>query len=54
MLDEGNKCEHPNCTCMAAEESDYCSVYCESSEDSLEITCGCGHTGCEGTQTRVA
>jgi len=41
------KCAHPICTCMAREDSKYCSVYCEDAKDTTEIACNCGHAGCE-------
>ncbi len=44
--DDREKCEHVICTCMADEDSDYCSAYCESAGDSVELACNCGHPGC--------
>jgi hypothetical protein len=40
------KCAHPACACHRAEDSKYCSAYCEDAKDTTEITCGCGHAGC--------
>ena|SRR5581483_1159688 len=40
------KCAHPACTCMTADK--YCSSYCKDKRDSIEISCGCGHSGCSG------
>jgi hypothetical protein len=48
MADEENdKCAHPACNCMAAADSDYCSTYCEDAKDTTELSCNCGHPGCE-------
>jgi hypothetical protein len=40
-------CAHPSCNCIAAEGSRYCSPYCEAARDTTEISCNCGHQGCE-------
>ena len=42
------KCAHPYCSCLADEDSEYCSPICEESRDTTEIFCDCGHAGCEG------
>jgi hypothetical protein len=41
------KCAHPICTCLAEEDSKYCSPYCEDAKDTTEIACNCGHVGCQ-------
>ncbi len=41
------KCAHPACSCMAAEHSNYCSTYCSDAAGTTEISCNCGHPGCE-------
>ena len=41
------KCAHPACLCNAAADSSYCSQYCDDAKDTLEISCNCGHPGCE-------
>jgi hypothetical protein len=46
MADDKERCAHPGCTCAADNDSDYCSAYCEGAEDTTEIACGCGHSGC--------
>jgi hypothetical protein len=50
MADEVERCDHEVCTCAKAEDSDYCSPYCESAgeSDTTAIACECGHTGCGG------
>lgn len=45
-MEEAKKCKHPSCRCMAVEDSDYCSTYCESAGETTEIGCTCGHPGC--------
>jgi hypothetical protein len=44
-MSDPKKCAHPSCTCMTTEK--YCSTYCEENKDTVEITCRCGHPGCE-------
>jgi hypothetical protein len=39
-------CEHTICTCPRAEDSSYCSAYCETAGDNVELACNCGHPGC--------
>jgi hypothetical protein len=51
MADESKKCKHPACRCMAREGSDYCSGYCEGRGKSNDITCECGHPGCDIRKT---
>jgi hypothetical protein len=48
MANDGKKCKHNLCDCAAAEDSDYCSEYCENASDTgiTEIACSCGHPGC--------
>ena len=41
------KCAHKSCQCPAKQDSKYCSSYCEGARDTTEISCGCGHPGCE-------
>jgi hypothetical protein len=53
-MTETKKCEHPACTCMARAESNYCSQSCEDAADMTEISCNCGHAGCEmGTDAAI-
>ena len=47
MADEVKKCVHPACSCTAPQDSKYCSTYCEDAKDTTEISCNCGHSGCE-------
>ncbi len=42
------KCAHAGCSCLAGNDSKYCSPYCESAKDKTEIACGCEHPGCAG------
>jgi hypothetical protein len=48
MADKENKCAHELCSCLAAEDSKYCSPNCEAAKDTTDLACGCGHPGCEG------
>lgn len=52
MTGTANKCAHPSCTCMAREDSRYCSQACEDAGSMTEIACQCGHPGCGGELTR--
>jgi hypothetical protein len=44
--DTKDKCAHPACACLRANDSKYCSTYCEDAGDTVELTCNCGHAGC--------
>ncbi|MEJ7615420.1 MAG: hypothetical protein WKF30_00265 [Pyrinomonadaceae bacterium] len=47
MADDERKAgKHPGCNCTKAQESDYCSAYCEAAAETNETSCGCGHPGC--------
>ena len=49
MTDAKNKkCAHRLCSCIAPEDSKYCSPNCEAAKDTTDIACGCGHSGCTG------
>ena len=50
MAENTKKCAHSRCSCTAAEDSDYCTAYCENiaETDINTITCECGHSGCQG------
>jgi hypothetical protein len=39
-------CEHSICNCPQPDDGSYCSPYCETAGDSVELACDCGHTGC--------
>jgi hypothetical protein len=47
MADEKKKCAHETCSCMAADDSKYCSTFCEDSAGTTTLKCDCGHAGCE-------
>jgi hypothetical protein len=47
------KCAHPICNCEAAPDNQYCSAYCEDAKDTTEISCNCGHAGCELSASRA-
>jgi hypothetical protein len=47
MAEENREtCEHSICSCARPEDSSYCSPYCETAGDSVELACNCGHPGC--------
>ena len=43
------KCAHPSCFCDAAEDSDFCSTFCEGKTSHPDIICNCGHADCKAT-----
>lgn len=47
MAEKGQKCEHPNCSCITT-DGKYCSAACEAMEKTPDLDCRCGHTGCTG------
>lgn len=48
MADEG-KCGHELCNCVVSGDTEYCSDHCSEAaeQDIVEISCDCGHPGCE-------
>ncbi len=51
MADQKEKCAHPSCVCRAAEDSKFCSAFCEGATENPDITCNCGHAGCTARVT---
>jgi hypothetical protein len=47
MADNDQKCAHPSCNCTKANDSKYCSTFCEGNAGTPDIICGCGHASCE-------
>ena len=45
------KCAHPSCNCMAAQDSKFCSTFCEGASDHPDVICNCGHAGCTTSTT---
>jgi len=43
---EQEKCAHPACRCMVADDKTYCSQRCEDAKGQVEISCDCAHPGC--------
>jgi hypothetical protein len=41
------KCAHPSCVCVAADDSKFCSALCEGADDEPDIMCNCGHPACK-------
>ncbi|HYE14115.1 MAG TPA: hypothetical protein VD968_06715 [Pyrinomonadaceae bacterium] len=50
MADERNDkvCANPPCSCPVEGGERYCSVHCQSTENTVQIDCDCGHQGCSG------
>lgn len=46
MNDRPNKCANPACNCVAANDSDYCSAYCEGVGKTPNVVCNCNHPAC--------
>lgn len=46
--DNEKKCAHPNCSCKATADSQYCGPQCEAMAKTPDIDCRCGHPGCKG------
>jgi len=45
----GTKCAHPACDCTVekgGEWGKYCSEYCKSKGDQIELRCECRHPAC--------
>ena len=36
------------CTCPVDKGEKYCSVHCQSTPNTVQIDCDCGHGGCGG------
>lgn len=51
---EAKKCSHPNCSCLVADGSEYCSAQCAAAAKTPDIDCKCGHTGCRGRASQAA
>jgi hypothetical protein len=51
MADHKDKCAHPSCNCRAANDSKFCSAFCEGASEKADIICNCGHTGCAARET---
>ena len=43
-----NPCAHPGCSCLANNDSKYCSPHCETVKTGSELACECGHPQCIG------
>jgi hypothetical protein len=50
MADERkeNQCANPPCTCPTEKGEKFCSVHCQSTENTVQIDCDCGHGSCQG------
>jgi hypothetical protein len=50
---EQKKCANAPCDCLPAEDSNYCSAYCEGAEAGTDVVCHCGHAECHGDVSEV-
>ena len=53
-MEDEMKCAHPACNCETSEDSKYCSEYCHDADDTVELSCNCGHSGCAEELTHRA
>jgi hypothetical protein len=53
-MSEAKKCAHPACSCPVSDGGKYCSTKCESAKKVTELTCQCGHAGCEGAALKAS
>lgn len=43
-----NTCKNAPCTCPVERGEKFCSVHCQSTENTIQIDCDCGHADCKG------
>ena len=43
-----NTCKNPPCTCPDEKGEKFCSVHCQSTGNTVQIDCDCGHPACAG------
>jgi hypothetical protein len=43
-----NTCKNSPCTCAVERGEKFCSVHCQSTENTIQIDCDCGHADCGG------
>ncbi len=43
-----NTCKNAPCTCTVERGEKFCSVHCQSTENTVQIDCDCGHDTCKG------
>ena len=43
-----NVCKNPPCSCPTDGGDKYCSVHCQSTQNTVQIDCDCGHQTCSG------
>jgi hypothetical protein len=50
MAEERNArtCANPPCSCPVEQGEKYCSVHCQSTANTVQIDCDCGHESCAG------
>jgi hypothetical protein len=40
------KCKNTSCTCTVAAGEKFCGVHCQSTENTIQVDCTCGHEEC--------
>ncbi len=40
------KCKNTPCACQVEKGEQYCSVHCQSVENTIQMDCDCGHEAC--------
>ena len=45
---DANTCRNSPCTCPTDKSEKYCSVHCQSTANTVQIDCDCGHDTCKG------
>ncbi|HVF43471.1 MAG TPA: hypothetical protein VM936_10695 [Pyrinomonadaceae bacterium] len=43
-----NQCKNAPCTCPVEKGEKFCSVHCQSTGNTIQIDCDCGHETCKG------
>lgn len=49
-MSPSEKCAHEICVCLVPENGEfgkYCSAHCQDAKDLTELSCDCGHDGCQ-------
>jgi hypothetical protein len=45
---DANTCKNSPCTCPVERGEKFCSVHCQSTGNTIQIDCDCGHESCGG------
>jgi len=44
----GHTCTNAPCSCPVEKKNEYCGVSCQSTGQTTQIDCDCGHPDCKG------